>query len=622
MNRLRRRCRRLGIRVATLIFGGVACALLGPMATVADSYHVFLCCIPYGPSPGRAAPTDDVTYSTTGIYQEKPLDARRGPAWIPHYPYHYACWIAIMAVLALTFASVARAGTYVINNCPSAPVPNGDAGPWTVWGAPQTAKNSCSGGPGDYIAPRGETMGPNTSDGVNVIVPSWSGITIVEARVWWAVPKKVAGADAFANAGTTNGVIFEVQTPFERTESDFTLPSTTTGFDLENYCSSDHESQGCEFGVPQANDLQMFGAQLKLSDDRLPAGSVTGGGLASTGTVSGMQSLAYNAEDADSGVRLAQLLVDGQVVAENNYITECPYTDFAACPNTESSTLMWNTTGVSNGSHEVALRIFNAANNSITLDDHLVTVENQPIQSDTTSIGSSTFDNSGSGSGGSGSTVGRIANGEPCAGEELSLQINGKTKPPVVPYGEPVTVKGVLHCSSAPIRNARIAIGTLGGPPSIAITDTVQTSLDGSFSYQVPSGPDRVLVFTYTAYNTDPGPSATATVPILVRPTIRLHIAPRRTSNGHTIRWNGTISGGPFPRQGVALEVEVREARHWKVFDQAIANSQGIFHYAYRFHATIEPTNYTFRVALPDTGAGDYPYSPGASNTVEVHVAP
>ncbi len=63
----------------------------------------------------------------------------------------------------------------------------------------------------------------------------------------------------------------------------------------------------------------------------------------------------------------------------------------------------------------------------------------------------------------------------------------------VVPYGKSVMVRGVLHCGTVPIRDARVAIATLGGPASAAIDTSVQSALDGSFSYKVPRGPDRTL---------------------------------------------------------------------------------------------------------------------------------
>jgi hypothetical protein len=215
-----------------------------------------------------------------------------------------------------------------------------------------------------------------------------------------------------------------------------------------------------------------------------------------------------------------------------------------------------------------------------------------------------------------------IANGQsPCAGEALELSINGKIKPPTVLYGKTVTVKGVLHCGTVPIRGARVLIATLGGPASAAINSSVRTALDGSFSYKVPKGPDRTLRFSYTAYSNDPGPSATATAAIIIRPAIKIKIKPHNSRNGHTIHWTGTVSGGPYPQQGVTLDIEVQDGRGWKIFDQVVAR-KGRFRYSYRFHATTQPTTYTFRVALPDSGSGSYPYSPGASNSVQVHVAP
>jgi hypothetical protein len=159
-------------------------------------------------------------------------------------------------------------------------------------------------------------------------------------------------------------------------------------------------------------------------------------------------------------------------------------------------------------------------------------------------------------------------------------------------------------------------------PPSAAIDSAVQSGLDGSFSYKVPKGPDRTLEFSYTAFSDDPNPAARATVVIMIRPKIKLKITPQHTRNEHTIHWSGTIGAGPYPRQGVSLVVEVQEGRHWRAFDQVVANAKGRFSYSYRFHATEEPTTYAFRIALPNTGAQGYPYAPGGSNVVNVRVDP
>jgi hypothetical protein len=530
---------------------------------------------------------------------------------VPGIPVKIKPWaiVAVLAaLLALLMASNAHAGTYVINNCPSAPGANGNPGPWTVFGAPQNTKGSCTGGPGNWIGPEGGSMSPGELDGVQVVVPAGSAITIREARIWWVVPHQSSGADTFALASVNTGLVEESGTLKNSaiTPDEWVLPSTTTELTLADYCSNDDAGNGCVFGGGENPDLELLGSQLTLADSNLPIGTVTGGALAGTGTLAGTESLTYNAQDSDSGVRLVQLLVGGRTVAQKDYLAECPYENFAACPTTVSDEIQWNTTAASNGTHELAMRVVNAAGNASIVDEHTVTINNPGV-------------------GVNGSINGRgphIANGNPCAGEALELVVNGRRRPPIITYGKTVTVRGVLHCGTVPIRGARVVIKTVGGPRSAAIDTSVQTALDGSFSYKVPAGPDRQLRFGYTAYSDDSAPSASATAAILIRPKIKLKIRPRHTSNAHTIYWAGTLTGGPYPPEGVTLDVEVQEGWSWRIFDQVVANRRGRFRYSYRFHATGEATTYTFRVALPHTGAQGYPYTWGASNSINVHVTP
>jgi hypothetical protein len=280
--------------------------------------------------------------------------------------------------------------------------------------------------------------------------------------------------------------------------------------------------------------------------------------------------------------------------------SHCAFYEAVPCQNLTNYQYQVDTTDLPNGTYYLTVKAYDPAGNVVAVSSpSQVTVQNAV--------------NASAG----------IANGQfPCAGETLSLSVNGKAKPPILPYGKAVTVKGVLHCGSVPIRNAQVLIATIGGPPTAAINNTEQTGADGSFIYKLPRGPDRKLRFSYTAYGNETKPSATATVNVRVHPKIKLRITPRNTSNGDTIHWRGTIGAGPYPHQGVTLLVEVQEGKGWRAFDQVIANQKGQFRYRYHFHATDEPTTYTFRVALPDTGAQGYPYTPGSSNRVKVHVSP
>lgn len=216
-----------------------------------------------------------------------------------------------------------------------------------------------------------------------------------------------------------------------------------------------------------------------------------------------------------------------------------------------------------------------------------------------------------------------LPNGEPCAGQELTLKINGQPGSPILPYG-PVTIQGVLHCGTVPIRNAQVAVAPVGyvaGAPPIA--SSITTGLDGSFTYTVPPGPNRVLSFSYTSYSGDPGPSVSATATLWVQPAITLQINPRKIRNHHKIFWTVTVLGGPFPPQGITLDTQVHIEGRWKTFDEAVVHQEGTSRiYWYRFLRTYRPWTYAFRVSMPATGSGEYPYSPTTSNVVKVHVNP
>jgi hypothetical protein len=394
-------------------------------------------------------------------------------------------------------------------------------------------------------------------------------------------------------------------------------------------CDSEpnHECPGSNSAGFEAQALVSAGS-FTLLDSTVPSVANVTGSLIAGGTLTGTETIGFTASDSGGGgIYSATVLVDGHQVEQKVPNTNgglcvnlAPASSatmaFAApqpCPATENVSLTLNTAPLSAGRHQLQVLATDAAGDQVTAYEGTITTAGPP----------SIAVNGGSISGALRPPApAHIANGDPCAGETLELSVNGKRKPPVVPYGKNVTVRGVLHCGAVPIRGARIAISTLGGPAGAAIDASVQTALDGSFSYKVPTGPDRTLEFSYTAYSDDPGPSATATARIMISPRISLSIRPHHVRNRHTIYWTGTIAGGPYPQQGVTLDVEVQEGRHWKIFEQVVASRRGRFRYSYRFRLTEEPTTYTFRVALPDTGAQGYPYTRGASNTVEVHVDP
>src|SRR5664279_5341116 len=102
--------------------------------------------------------------------------------------------------------------------------------------------------------------------------------------------------------------------------------------------------------------------------------------------MAGIESLSYNAAEGSSGVRLVQLRVDGNVVAQKDYVASCPYTNFLACPPSVSDTISWNTASVADGDHSLSLIVASAAQNTSVIYDGTVHIHNA---AGTTSLGAS-----------------------------------------------------------------------------------------------------------------------------------------------------------------------------------------------------------------------------------------
>jgi hypothetical protein len=558
------------VRIVAAVLAVTVGLLAAPCSAAANSYHDFLCRIPYGPGAGRAAPADDVTYATNGGFFYAGDGCEGGGSLYAQmigettHPFGTGSWDTFTAPAGLTIAGF-TVWRYEADG-PSQPF-GSPASNLLYSPGPPSVQGLCTQG-----CSRGTPYNPlDPSNAVSV--GSLGGVT----QIQWSA----------ACGGGEGG----------------TCPASGAGTLSSQY--------------------DVYAADIDLVDNTPPSVGGVSGPLVAGGTLSGQQTISFNASDGQSGVYSGSLVVDGHTVVSQILDTnggacqslnltkdgQRSFEHAQPCKSSVSSILTLNTNQLAAGQHSLELIVDDAAGNQAIGYDGTITTSGSP------SIGV----NGGSINGG---RAPHIANGDPCAGEALELAVNGRRKPPTVPYGATVTVRGVLHCGTVPIRGARVVIATLGGPATAAIDTSVQTALDGSFSYKVPSGPDRILELTYTAFSDDPAPSATASARIMIRPRIELRITPRGTRNGGTIHWKGTVTGGPYPRQGVTLDVEVREGRSWKVFDQVVANRKGRFRYSYRFHATEQPTVYAFRVTLPDTGAQGYPYTHGASNTVRVHVSP
>src|ERR1700680_2097108 len=94
--------------------------------------------------------------------------------------------LGALMLAGLLGASAARAGSYVIGDCPAAFNHTGSTGPWQYVGPTGGSggiKTACSAGPGDWIgfsaySLQAETTGFRAST-------NGTDLTIMHARVWW-----------------------------------------------------------------------------------------------------------------------------------------------------------------------------------------------------------------------------------------------------------------------------------------------------------------------------------------------------------------------------------------------------------------------------------------------------
>jgi hypothetical protein len=494
---------------------------------------------------------------------------------------------------ALGAVPAAHAGTYVIDNCPAAPSPNGDPGPWTIFGSPQAPKASCGGGAGDWIGPRGASMSPGTNAGVQLVVPGGSGISIREARLWWYVPQG-AGATTFAIAASTTGTLGESATPLERRGAPdvYVLPSSTTSLTLDDYCSNDDAGQGCDFGAAETPDLLLFGSKLTLEDNRLPTGSVTGGGLTTT-ALSGTQSIAYRAEDGDSGIRSVALLIDGHLAGQNDYGVQCPYTNFMACPPVQSGSIEWSTASVPDGEHSVELVVQNAAQVSDVIYDATLTTHNATLAPG--ALGAGSLNAAG--------------------GAELRL-FERPTVTRSFGHSNMRLTGRLLDSAGAPVSGAMLDVLALGvnaaGP--MRLIAHARTRADGVFATTLPRGASRTIEVGYPTAGSVGEYTTHASIKESVQAGVGLEVSPRSTSPDGTIRLSGRVSG-PVPAQGVLVGLLVHYRGQWEPFRTPRTDWHGRFSVSYQFQGGVG--RFPFRAQVFGGQAG-FPFVHGESATVAV----
>ena len=561
---------RWALVVATLIV--LAGTLVISASAQAGAYHDFLCRIPYGASAGRAAPADDVTYATNGTYTFAGIGCEAGGA--------------LYAAMSGDVSHPFGAGGWVTFSAPAGLTING----FTLWRYEQDGPTQPFGAPASNLA---YIPGP----------PSVEGLCAQSlgcgSRGTPANPLDSANEVGVAKLSGVNQIQW----------------SAVCGGGPGGVCP--------ESGAGTYSSLyEVYAADIELVDNTPPTVSAVGGPLVAGGTLTGQQTVSFNASDQQSGVYGGSLVVDGHTVGSQVFSSsgsgcqslgltsdgQRSFEHAQPCATSISGALTLNTSQFAAGQHSLEVIAEDAAGNQAIAYDGTITTSGPSV--------------AGVSGGSLSGARAHVANGTPCAGAELEVEINGHRRVPVIPFGRPVTVKGVLHCGTVAIRGAQIAVATVGAPASLAINSLGAERPRRLLRIQGPGGRQslsalqlhglqrRHLPHGHRArHDRDPREDQAADRP-----------AREQKRRSDPLDWHRRRR--PLPAPGCRAPARgprrspLENVRHGRRARQGQVSLQ----------VQIQIDHRTSDLQIPGrsapTGSGGYLYTVGASNAVNVHVTP
>jgi hypothetical protein len=559
--------------------------------------------------------------------------------------------VVLATGLALVVLAVsAWAGAYHLYSCRT---PTGQVAPtvgWSPSGHPSydPTLNTCESGGGLIAAvDAGDAhLADSESDKATWQFIAPEGETVADATMWRA-GSTLGGSNGYASylfllTGVAdlgnNAIIFDKCAAEEgadescpgqgnfadplATENQVIAPSDALNspyLSLSAYCGAFVNEEQCptnEGGkITYDAMVELFAADIVLSQSTNPTVSAVSGGLAEDPTVSGTSDVAFHATDPGSGVYEAIIEADGKVV-EHEVINEdgghChdvggttdglpAFLYPQPCPAEASADIPFDTAALTNGEHHLVVSVTDAAGNAATVLDREINVTNQLPPGCTA--------NGVAGARSAAEAVTLTAGWKGHDGERLRTR-----------YGSAYTIGGTLTGpAGVAIAGAQLEVCELPnyrGAPTTLIA-APRTGSNGHWSLALPNDlPSTTLRIAYRSDPLQALPAALQTLTLTIPAALRLHITPRTARSSGAIRFSGRLRGGPIPPGGKQLVLEARSpGGRWIEFHVIRTRAGGRFAYLYRFRLP-GPTRYQFRV-LSEAEA-DFPFVAGVSNVVGV----
>ena len=194
-----------------------------------------------------------------------------------------------------------------------------------------------------------------------------------------------------------------------------------------------------------------------------------------------------------------------------------------------------------------------------------------------------------------------------------------------VPFGAGAALSGrLVSADGAGLAGRRLRVVSRPSRGALARrrVDTVRTGSHGGFRLALLAGPSRRITVSYRGESGLAGARRPA-LALRVRGGVVFHAGPRALRTGQVVRLQGRVRtrGAPLPRRGKVVAVQYYEsaAHRWRPVLMSRTDHSGRFQARYRFRYVSGAALIRLRaVALAEER---WPYAPGASRSVTVHVS-
>lgn len=535
---------------------------------------------------------------------------------------------AVLVFASSAAAPTASAGTYTVWSCHDAAW---NAAPTDGWTIDNDIKPLTAAGAGDSCSNPGGSLAAYISgaDGSRIYTPARVGwlytapadVTVASAifETAWGVGYSDGDDGATPAVGITrSGLLtgrsdpqlaagcfrFDCNRP-EALEDTFTPAGRTFGVTVACLAADGIKSAtpSCRGGQGGRAHVYLRRARFTMSEGLAPTASDLDAAALGAEPLTGQRTVRLSAFDKGSGLFSAEVRLGGQVVQARSVLSPDSATCTAAlkdsgfrsavpCPSSLPLSFAIDTTKVPDGTHQLTVTLWDAADNQSTVVDRTVTVAN----------GAAGLPSGPNGTGGSIASA-RFASKKPKSTRSVT-------------YGRTISLADQLvDAKGKALVGATVdVLETRDGGKTEKVA-TVTSDARGKLRYRPNTTVPKRIEFAYARMTNSTAYVARRSVRLVVNANVALRVSARDIRRLRPVRFTGSAKAGTQPLDAVQVAIETRGPGGWRLAKLLKTDARGRYSWRYTFHIA---ANWQFRARLIPSGAASA--LPGTSTVVRVRV--